>query len=234
MGHQARWTAIASAPGARYPFLILGWVRPQRMRGPSGASLTIVSFRTATRAVFWRRRTLAGTARSCGGRPAFGDRGCWRGAATMRVLLCGRPSAPPSGWTALHRSCQVPGGGSGELVAALPARWSAEASPHLGRRRDSDGGPLPGQRLESRRFPSWQTACSQTAMAGSPHGRRQIRALVRRSGAAGSGDGASRRAARRPAGRRYVMVEAIRDQWVIAAGVVVLVAAFLVWLYTGR
>ena len=26
------------------------------------------------------------------------------------------------------------------------------------------------------------------------------------------------------------MVEAIRDQWVIAAGVVVLVAAFLVWL----
>jgi len=30
------------------------------------------------------------------------------------------------------------------------------------------------------------------------------------------------------------MVEAIRDQWVIAAGVVALVAAFLVWLYAGR
>jgi hypothetical protein len=30
------------------------------------------------------------------------------------------------------------------------------------------------------------------------------------------------------------MVEAIRDQWVIVAGVVVLVAAFVVWLYTGR
>jgi len=30
------------------------------------------------------------------------------------------------------------------------------------------------------------------------------------------------------------MVEAIRDQWVIVAGVVVFVAAFVVWLYTGR
>ena len=30
------------------------------------------------------------------------------------------------------------------------------------------------------------------------------------------------------------MVEAIRDQWVIAAGVVALVAAFHVWLYAGR
>jgi hypothetical protein len=30
------------------------------------------------------------------------------------------------------------------------------------------------------------------------------------------------------------MVEAIRDQWVIVAAVVVLVAAFVVWLYTGR
>lgn len=72
---------------SRYPFLILGRVRPQRMRGPTGASLTIVSFRTAVRAVFCRRRTLAGTARSCGGRPAFGDRGCWRSIRATCVLL---------------------------------------------------------------------------------------------------------------------------------------------------
>jgi hypothetical protein len=30
------------------------------------------------------------------------------------------------------------------------------------------------------------------------------------------------------------MVEAIRDQWVIAAGLVVLVVAFVVWLYARR
>ncbi len=30
------------------------------------------------------------------------------------------------------------------------------------------------------------------------------------------------------------MVEAIRDQWLIVAGVVVLVAAFIVWRFYGR
>lgn len=30
------------------------------------------------------------------------------------------------------------------------------------------------------------------------------------------------------------MIEAIQDQWVIVAGVVVLVVSFFVWLYTAR
>jgi len=30
------------------------------------------------------------------------------------------------------------------------------------------------------------------------------------------------------------MIEAIQDQWVIVAGVVVLVVSFFVWLYTTR
>jgi hypothetical protein len=71
-------SASGEADGAagprRYCFLSEAAQGPRILWGRTRPRVIIVSFRTAVRDVFCRRRTRAGARRSTGGRPAFGDR----------------------------------------------------------------------------------------------------------------------------------------------------------------
>ena len=71
--------------------MILGLVTPQSTRGPWSVSLVMVSFRTATCALFGPRFVLDDVIQASGGQPAFADRGA--AGALLRLVMVASSAA---------------------------------------------------------------------------------------------------------------------------------------------